>query len=153
MSIAIHPDPVLPVSIHSMGLPGAGAAMDRGSARQTRQVRGRRSYLAGMAAEDAVARAYLRRGCTLLGRRVRCGGGELDLVFRRGDMLVFVEVKSSKTHARAIESLSRAQLGRITAAADVFVGQRPDLAFCDRRVDLAAVDAQGRMRVVANITL
>lgn len=118
-----------------------------------RQTRGRRAYLSGVSAEQAVERAYLRRGCVLLGRRVRAGPGELDLVFRRGNLVVFVEVKSSSSHSRAIESLTGTQLQRIIGAAACFCASQPDLAGLDMRFDLAAVDGTGRIRVVPNITL
>jgi putative endonuclease len=118
-----------------------------------RSQRGRRAYLTGLTAEETVARAYVRRGCVLLAKRVRIGPGELDLVFRRDTLLVFVEVKSSCHHHRAIESLSQAQLSRIMCAADCYRARHPDLAALDMRVDLATVDQTGQFRVIPNITV
>lgn len=123
------------------------------AARAALRDRGQRAHLTGLSAEARIERAYLDRGCTLLARRWRGGGGEIDLVFRRGDLLVFVEVKSSSSFARAIESLHWAQVARLQTAAEAFVGAHPDLALMDMRVDLAALDGMGRFRVIPNITM
>src|SRR3954447_12159437 len=47
----------------------------------------------GRRAERRVAWHYRLRGYRILGRNVRAGGVELDLIVRRGRRLVFVEVK------------------------------------------------------------
>lgn len=117
------------------------------------RARGQRAHLSGLSAEERIERAYLDRGCVLLARRWRGGGGEIDLIFRRRDLLVFVEVKSSSSFARAIESLHWSQVARIQSAAETFVGAHPDLARLDMRVDLAALDGMGRFRVIPNITM
>ena len=47
---------------------------------------------------EAVAERFLRRkGYTILDRNVRFGRGELDIVARIGETLVFVEVKARRT--------------------------------------------------------
>lgn len=53
----------------------------------------------GRRAEDLAHRFLRRRGYTILARnyRPRAGHGEIDLVARHGDMLVFVEVKARST--------------------------------------------------------
>ena len=53
--------------------------------------RGARNFAAGLAAEDAVARHYERRGATVAHRRWRGGGAEVDLIAREGGTVVFVE--------------------------------------------------------------
>ncbi len=55
--------------------------------------RTRERALRGNAAEDLAA-AYLRiRGCEIIGRNVRIGGGEIDLIARRSDWVLLVEVR------------------------------------------------------------
>jgi len=100
-----------------------------------------------------VRRAYEERGCTCLTTRWRGSRGEIDLVFRRGDLVVFVEVKSSRCFEWATESLSTAQLSRIQTTALEYLAGHPDLAALDLRFDLAAVDGTGRFRVLPNITM
>ena len=47
----------------------------------------------GRAAEDAAAAHLARAGFRVVERNVRLGHGEIDLVCRDGDVVVFVEVK------------------------------------------------------------
>lgn len=98
-------------------------------------------------------RAYQARGCTCLATRWCGGGGEIDLIFQRGDLLVFVEVKASRSFTRAIESLTPAQLGRIQTTALEYLAAHPDVAKLDMRFDLAVVEGSGRFRVLPNITM
>ena len=53
--------------------------------------------LFGQSAE-VLAEQYLRKkGYRILERNVRLPGGELDMVVRHGDLLIFVEVKARRT--------------------------------------------------------
>lgn len=132
---------------------GAGAITTVPEGAVTRHMRGQRAVLSGLSAEHCVERAYLSRGCTCLARRWRGSRGEIDLVFRRGGLVVFVEVKSSSSFERAIDSLHHRQLSRIQRTALEFVEAHPELSDLDLRVDLTAVDGTGRFRVVPNITM
>ena len=111
---------------------------------------GLKSYCAGLAAEDQVARLYTRRGCTVCARRWRGGGGEIDLVLRDGDAFIFVEVKKARDAARALERVSARQLERIHLAAEEYLGDFPDALSTPARIDVAAVDDAGRIEIVEN---
>lgn len=115
-----------------------------------RQIRGRVSYLAGLAAEDIVARDYARRGMPELARRWRGAGGEIDLICRNGDGVVIVEIKKSTTFDRAAARLTRRQMDRIYATAGEFIGTMPRGQLTDVRLDLALVDAGAALRVIEN---
>lgn len=52
----------------------------------------------GQAAEDAAAHWLTRAGLALLERNVRFAEGEIDLVCRDRDVVVFVEVKCRRPH-------------------------------------------------------
>ena len=77
----------------------------------------------GTAAEE-LARRYLEtRGLTLVARNFRCRVGELDLIMRDGDQLVFVEVRSRR-HDRfgtPAESVTRTKQQRLLRAAAVYL--------------------------------
>ena len=115
-----------------------------------RRAKGTLANLAGDAAETTVARSYERRGMTVAARRWRCGAGEIDLILRDGASLIFVEVKKSKTFARAAEALSLRQMQRIYAAASKFLATEPMGQLSDVRFDVALVDAQGAVCIQEN---
>jgi len=108
------------------------------------------SHFSGHAAEDQVAQHYLRQGLRLVARCWRSAAGEIDLILRDGDGLVFVEVKSAPDMARAAERLGPRQVARIRAAASLFVAAEPAGQDSAMRFDLALVDAAGRIEVIEN---
>jgi len=99
----------------------------------------------GRAAEEAAARYLIRRGWRLLGRNVRIGRGELDIVARRGPVLAFVEVKARRTRTcgapeDAVGALKRRQVARL---AELWLAARPWAltGVDDVRFDIIAVDS------------
>jgi putative endonuclease len=117
---------------------------------RNRASRGRMNYHAGLAAEEAVARMYEDRGVAICARRWRGLTGEVDLVGREGDQVIFVEVKQSRTHDLAASHISPAQIARIFVTVDEFLAGEPKGLLTDVRIDLALVDGQGRIEVVEN---
>ena len=57
----------------------------------------------GRRAEELCARALEAEGFAVLARRRRTEAGEIDLVARRGDLTVIVEVKARPTLAEAMD--------------------------------------------------
>ena len=64
----------------------------------TKTTTGKRSYLSGQAAEIRVAQHYERDGWRVLEHRFKSAAGETDLVLRRQNKVLFVEVKRARTH-------------------------------------------------------
>ncbi len=108
------------------------------------------SYHAGLAAEEIVAGDYARRGRPVVRRRWRGQGGEIDLIARDGDQVIFVEVKKAKSFAEAASRLGERQMRRLWAAAEEYVGNEPRGSLTDVRFDLALVDGCGRVQVIEN---
>jgi putative endonuclease len=107
-------------------------------------------YHAGRIAEDLVAQDYTRRNHGIAARRWRGRSGEIDLIVREGETLVFVEVKKSRSFARAATRLGRRQMDRICASAREFLAGEPKGQLTDVRFDLAVVDAIGAVKVIEN---
>lgn len=107
-------------------------------------------YHAGLVAEDIVATDYVRRQHSFAARRWRGQAGEIDLIMRDGDTVVFIEVKKSRTMARAATRLGRRQMDRICAAAGEFLAGEPRGQLTDVRFDLALVDGRGMTNVIEN---
>ncbi len=73
---------------------------------------------------ETIAAWWLRfKGYSLLAQRVRTGQGEIDLVMRRGRMIIFVEVKARSSLAEAHEALTPRGLERLRRAGAVCIGR------------------------------
>jgi putative endonuclease len=104
----------------------------------------RAAYGLGLRAET-IAALYLRlKGYRILARRFSSYAGEIDLVAKRGDILVFVEVKARATFDLAAESISHTQRARIVRGAEAFMSCYPQYAKCGGRFD-AVLIAPGRL--------
>ena len=111
---------------------------------------GKVSYHAGLAAEMLVARHYCDNDHSVAASRWRGQAGEIDLVLRKNDQVIFVEVKKSKTHAAAVARLQRRQIERIYAAAGEFLANEPRGQLTDVRFDVATVDQTGAVQILEN---
>ncbi len=111
---------------------------------------GARSYHAGFAAEEQVAQLYGGSGRTICERRWRGSAGEIDLIARDGDGVIFIEVKQSATHAQAAEHLTPRQMTRIYASASEFLAGEPFGQNTECRFDVALVDGAGRIEILEN---
>lgn len=111
---------------------------------------GARSYHAGFAAETLVAQHYARSGLEPCARRWRGTAGEIDLIVRDGAEVIFIEVKQSRSHARAAEMLQKHQMKRICDAASEFIAGEPGGQLTNLRFDLALVDGTGQVSILEN---
>lgn len=110
----------------------------------------RTNYHAGLAAEQSVALQYENAGYEIAARRYRSAAGEIDLIARRDQNVIFIEVKKSSTHHRAAESLSHRQMKRIYASAAQYLGSQPAGQQTPSRFDVALVDRSGQIEVLEN---
>lgn len=80
-------------------------------ARAAAESRGRRG--------ERLAAWYLRlKGWKVLARRAKTPRGEVDLIVRRGRMVVFVEVKWRATSEQLDEAIDERRLRRVAGAAE-----------------------------------
>jgi putative endonuclease len=102
---------------------------------------------AGTAAEDLAARYLAARGLAIVERNWRRRCGELDLVARDGDTLVFVEVRLRRGGAfgGAAASITAAKRARIVAAAQLYLARLPRTPPC--RFDAVLLDALDPARI------
>ena len=105
------------------------------------------------------ARLHLEaNGYSLLARNFRCRAGEIDIVARQGEQLVFVEVKARRgdAYGSAEESISPARSERLAAVAEEYLQTRLCEEFSSRtdwRIDLVCLnmDRQGRLLSINHI--
>src|SRR5215210_9318261 len=81
------------------------------------------AFRAGLSAESRAAFLLLCKGYRIVARRWKCPVGEVDLIVRRGRLLVFVEVKARDQLDDAAEALTVRQQRRIAAAAGAWLAR------------------------------
>ncbi len=102
---------------------------------------------AGADAEALAARHLAQHGLEILERNWRRRCGELDLVARDGDTLVFVEVRLRRRgdFGGAAASIDAAKRARIVAAAGLYLARLPRTPPC--RFDAVLLDALDPARI------
>ncbi|MFQ5518513.1 MAG: YraN family protein [Mariprofundus sp.] len=90
----------------------------------------------GQAGEELAASYLQRRGYTILGRNVRLGRGELDIIARHGELLVFIEVKSHKSRQSGLLAVHPDKCARLQSAAETWLSRHPNYIGLQCRFDL-----------------
>jgi putative endonuclease len=100
----------------------------------------------GAAAERLAADYLARKGLQLIEANYRCRRGEIDLVLRDGDTIVFAEVRlrSSQRFGGAAYSVDRRKQARLVAAARFWLAGKKD-APC--RFDVVLMDRLDASRI------
>lgn len=76
--------------------------------------------------------------------------GEVDLIVRRGKVLVFVEVKKRQTLDVAAYAVQPVQQQRIRRGAEAFLGAHPHFQSCDIRFDAVLIAFPWQIRHIKN---
>lgn len=111
------------------------------------RAQGKKNLVSGRWGEAVVATDLRRRGWTILESGFRCRGGEIDLVVRNEQYLVFVEVKLRKNDkfGTAAEAVNYRKQQRLRLAAETYLylcGQsQPQLLELQPRFDVAEIYA------------
>ncbi len=84
----------------------------------------------GREGEAHAARFLEARGYRIVARNVRADRVEIDLIARRGRLLVFVEVKSRRAgdHGLAAEAVDERKQGRLRRGAHAWLAENPAVA-------------------------
>jgi putative endonuclease len=93
----------------------------------------------GLSAESRAAAYLVAKGYRILSRRFRTPVGEVDIVARRGRVLIFVEVKARRTLDAAAEAVLPRQQRRIADAAAFWLSLNPHDTNSDIRFDAVLV--------------
>jgi len=91
---------------------------------------------------EDIALAHLERaGLALIARNYTCRYGEIDLVMRDCDVVVFVEVRyrSAGRFGDGVDSITAAKRTKLVRAAGAFLAEHPRLAAAACRFDVLAI--------------
>lgn len=90
---------------------------------------------------EQLAADYLRRqGYEIVGQNWRCKSGEIDIIARKGEVLVFVEVRTRHAQGSdtAFESITPRKRDKLITLANVYLSVN-DLENANWRVDVIAI--------------
>jgi len=102
------------------------------------------AFRTGLSAESRAAMVLVAKGFRILARRWKSPVGEIDIIARRRNLLVFVEVKAREKLDDAAWSVTERQRARIVAAAQAWLARYADENIRDMRFDVMLV-APGRI--------
>ena len=97
------------------------------------------AFRLGLSAESRAAMLLVAKGYRIAARRWKTPVGEIDIVARRRNLLVFVEVKARGGLDEAAFAVTPHQKRRILAAARAWLGRHPDDVTCAMRFDAVLV--------------
>jgi putative endonuclease len=102
-------------------------------------------HAVGIAGEEAAVQYLCQHGYRILERNYRCRFGEIDLIARDGQTLVFVEVKTrrSQSYGPAAGAVTIEKQRHLIKASQVYLMQRKKTGeFCRFDVVTVEIDAQ-----------
>jgi putative endonuclease len=111
----------------------------RSPADSTHGTQRRVAFRFGLSAEGRAAAFLIAKGYRILARRFRTPLGEIDIIARRRDVLVFVEVKARDNFDEAAEAIGKRQQNRIIGAAQMWLAAHPEDVMRDMRFDAILV--------------
>ena len=97
------------------------------------------AFKLGLSAETRAAALLMAKGYRIAARRWRCAAGEIDIIARRGNLLIFVEVKARTKLDDAAYSVTGRNQRRVAAAASAWLAENPQDAMSDMRFDAILV--------------
>ncbi len=95
-----------------------------------------KAYKKGARLERLAALYLTLKGYKIMAMRYKTPMGEIDIIAKRGNVLVFAEVKGRAQIGAAIESVHERNRARIEQAARHFTARHPQLAGHDMRFDI-----------------
>ena len=104
-----------------------------------RTARRRAAYRLGLGSETRALLALLLKGYRPLARRFAAAGGEIDLVAKRGRIVIFVEVKARATLSDAHEAIDARKRARFSRAVRTWLSRHPQKPDAILRVDAVFV--------------
>ncbi|MBY0356181.1 MAG: YraN family protein [Rickettsiales bacterium] len=94
------------------------------------------AYQRGLSQERIAAWLLRAKGYRILAQRYRSPYGEIDLIARRGRVLIFIEIKARASLESAAFAITPHQQSRIRQTAEHFLAQHPRyLPKCQFRFD------------------
>ena len=112
------------------------------------------TYKKGLWAEGVAAVYLMIKGYRIKAWRYKTAVGEIDLIARRGRVLVFVEVKARPDIATGVAAIRPASYARLQRAAEHYMARyHTQVQGFDTRFDLVVVAPPCRIKHLDNVIL
>ncbi|OPB29982.1 YraN family protein [Bartonella sp. WD12.1] len=98
-----------------------------------------KSFYKGIRAEKWAAWWLRLKGFHIAEMRFKTKCGEIDLIARRGNLVLIVEVKARSTLTETMTAVCQVNEKRIISAANVWLAQQKDYSLLCIRFDLIAI--------------
>jgi putative endonuclease len=108
------------------------------------------AFQRGLSAESRAALLLIAKAYRILARRWKTPFGEIDIVARRGSVVVFVEVKARDSIDEAVEAVTERTRRRIIGAAELWLARHPQHAKGGIRFDVIVVTPGKLPRHIVN---
>ncbi|WP_183753372.1 YraN family protein [Rhizobium sp. BK181] len=99
----------------------------------------RRALRRGHVSEYFAALYLMLKGYRIVAMRYRTKLGEIDIIARKRNLAIFVEVKARREEMIAIDAVSTTAQKRIRAASDLWLQRQRDYALLSQRYDIVAI--------------
>ncbi|MEN3929899.1 YraN family protein [Microvirga sp. W0021] len=108
----------------------------------------RKAHRYGYFAEWLVLLLLMLKGYRLLARRYAVQGGEIDLIMRRGQLVVFIEVKARRDLQSAIHAIDHRKWRKFARTVRVWLQRNPWACEYSLRCDAAYIINGWRMHYI-----
>lgn len=99
----------------------------------------KKAYRKGFIAEYIAALFLLLKGYKICALRHKTNLGEIDIIARKGDLAVFVEVKARKSIQSGLDAVSHASQSRIKNASDLWLAKQKHANRLSQRYDIIVI--------------
>lgn len=99
----------------------------------------KKAYRKGFIAEYIAALFLLLKGYRICELRYKTKLGEIDIIAKKGDLAVFVEVKARRTVQGGIDAVSHSSQHRIKNASDLWLAKQKNAHKLSQRYDMIIV--------------
>lgn len=101
----------------------------------------------GKFGEDIAKKYLIHKGFTFLSENYFTRYGEIDLIFKKEQFLVFVEVKTRKNKHHFETAIGHKKVQNLYASAEIFI-ENENISFCEMRFDIILIYIDQRGKVV-----
>ncbi|MDR1334821.1 MAG: YraN family protein [Holosporaceae bacterium] len=107
----------------------------------------------GYVGEFIAALLLMLKGFKILARRYKTSCGEIDIIAKRGELVIFVEVKVRKDLQKCFDAITERQIQRIRRASEIFLQKCRWFGKYQIRYDVVLIAGWRWPMHVENVTL